>query len=43
MEKYTEVMERISNIDEDELSTADALYYAAVNARVSKKLLEIRF
>lgn len=43
MEKYTEVMEGISNIDEDELSTADALYYAAVNARVSKKLLEIRF
>lgn len=38
MKKYTEMMKAISEIDEDELSTADALYYAEVNARITKKL-----
>ena len=41
MKKYTETMEAMNEINEDELSTADALYYAEVNARISVKLLEV--
>ncbi len=41
MKKYTETMEAMNEINEDELSTADALYYAEVNARISAKLLEV--
>ena len=41
MKKYTETMKAIDEINEDELSTADALYYAEVNARISAKLLEV--
>lgn len=41
MKKYTETMKAMNEINEDELSTADALYYAEVNARISAKLLEV--
>lgn len=41
MKQYTETMEAISEIDEENLSTADALYYAEVSGRISAKLLEI--
>lgn len=40
MGKYSDAMESIDAIDEDSLSMADAQYYAEVQARVSKKLLD---
>lgn len=41
MKKYIETMEAMNEIDEDELSTADVLYYAEVNVRISVKLFEV--
>ena len=41
LQQYTETMEAMSEIDEDELLTADALYYAEVTARITAKLLEV--
>ena len=41
MKQYAETMEAMSEIDEDELATADALYYAEVSARIAAKLLEV--
>ena len=40
LSKYTEYMGKLSAIDKEELSTADALYYAEVSARISKKLTD---
>lgn len=41
MSKYTDYIAKLSDIDYDSLSTADALYYTEVNARILKKLAEI--
>lgn len=41
MTQYTETMQALESIDEDELSDADALYYAEVSLRISQKLLEV--
>ena len=39
MTRYTEVMEKLGDIGDQELSDADALYYAQVQLRVSEKLM----
>lgn len=39
MAKYTDYMEKIDSIDQDDLSTEEALYYLEVTTRVSQKLL----
>lgn len=41
MAKYAETMEKMEAINQDELSTAEAAYYAEVSARISQKLLEV--
>lgn len=41
MTQYTETMQALESIDEDELSDADALYYAEVSLRISQKLQEV--
>lgn len=41
MLKYTETMQKFQEIDTDELNTEEALYYAEVSARITKKLAEI--
>ena len=41
LQQYTETMKKMDEIDEDELSDADLAYYIEVNARISKKLLEV--
>lgn len=41
MTKYVEFMGKLDEVDEDELSTEEALYYAEVSARISKKILEV--
>lgn len=41
MTKYVEFMGKLEEVDEDELSTEEALYYAEVSARISKKVLEV--
>lgn len=43
MEKYADFMAKIDAIDENELSEADALYYAEVSARIYAKLAEAGF
>lgn len=42
MSKYSDVMQKMEAIDETELSDEEALYYAEVNLRISKKMLEIK-
>ena len=39
--KYTDMMGKLEAVDSTTLSTADAAYYAEVNARIMKKLAEI--
>lgn len=41
MTQYADTMRALEEIDEDELSTEEALYYSEVMARISQKLLEI--
>lgn len=41
LQKYTEAITALDNIDESELSAADAAYYAEVTLRISQKLLQI--
>ena len=38
MEQYAETMEKLSDINQDDLSAAEALYYAEVMARIYQKL-----
>ncbi len=40
MERYVEVMDSLDAIDEEELSTADEIYYLEVLSRINRKLLE---
>ena len=40
MERYVEVMDSLDAIGDEELSTADELYYLEVLSRINKKLLE---
>ena len=37
MNQYTETMEKMNSIDENELSSADLAYYSEVNLRISQK------
>lgn len=39
MEKYTDYMEKLNAVDQDDLSTEEALYYLEVTTRINKKLL----
>lgn len=41
LEQYTSVMEKMEAINEKELTTAEALYYAEVSARIYQKLARI--
>lgn len=41
MEKFVETMGKLEEIDENELSDAEALYYADVMLRINQKLLEV--
>ncbi len=41
LQKYNDFVKKVDDIDEENLSTADALYYAEVNARVAKKLAQV--
>lgn len=41
MTKYTEVMDKLNSIDAKSLSSADAIYYAEVMARISQKLASV--
>ena len=41
MTKYVEMMEQMEAIEDDDLSEAEALYYAEVTARISQKLMEV--
>lgn len=41
MAQYTETMEKLEAINEDQLSAEEALYYAEVTTRISQKLLEV--
>ena len=41
MAKYTETMEKLDAIDEDELTDEEMAYYIDVMARINKKLLEL--
>lgn len=38
--RYEETTEKMDEIDEDEMSDADSLYYLEVQPRISRKLLE---
>lgn len=41
--KYSEFMEKLDSIDENELTDAEALYYAEVTLRVSQKMLQAAY
>lgn len=41
LEQYASAMEKMEAIDEDELTTAEALYYAEVSARIYQKLAKV--
>ena len=41
MQQYVETMGELEDIDEDELSDEEALYYAEVMLRINQKLLEV--
>ncbi|MDD6489145.1 MAG: hypothetical protein PUG48_04950 [Clostridia bacterium] len=41
LEQYTETIEKVDEINEDELSDADRAYYLEANDRISKKIREI--
>ena len=40
--KYADYMQKLNDVDTDNLSTADAAYYTKVQARIVKKLAEIQ-
>ncbi|UMZ01222.1 hypothetical protein H8S51_005795 [Roseburia rectibacter] len=40
MVKYTDTMQKMNNISEDELTDVEVAYYAEVSARISAKLIE---
>ena len=42
LSQYNTYMDKVSKIDEDELSSADLAYYLDVTNRVNKKLLEVQ-
>ena len=39
--QYTETMEKLSQLGEEDLSEEEALYYAEVSLRINQKLLEV--
>lgn len=41
MQQYTETMEAMENLENDDLNTAELAYYVEVNARITKMLLEV--
>ena len=41
MSKYADAMEKLDQIEEDELTTAEYAYYVDTMARIQKKLLEV--
>lgn len=41
MAQYTDMMAKLDAVDENELSSEEALYYAEVSNRISSKLLEV--
>lgn len=41
LSKYTEAMDKMNSIDQNELSTADKLYYIDVTTRINQKLMKI--
>ena len=41
MAQYAETMESLESIDENELTTAELLYYSEVMGRISQKLLSV--
>ena len=41
MSKYTDTMKKLDDIDENELSEADANYYIEVMGRINSKLAEV--
>ena len=41
LSKYADMMSKLNSIDQTTLSTADALYYAEVTARMSQNLLSV--
>ena len=43
MTKYTDYMDAIDSMDEDEMSDADLAYYLEVTARIESKLLQVAF
>lgn len=43
MEQYVEIMEKFEELESEDLSTEEALYYAEVASRISAKLLEVEY
>lgn len=41
LQKYTDTMKKMEALDDGELSTKEALYYAEVTGRINQKLLEV--
>ena len=41
MSQYVEAMQALEDIDQDELSKEEVLYYSEVMLRISQKLLEV--
>ena len=41
MQQYVETMGELEDIDEDELSSKEAIYYADIMLRINQKLLEV--
>lgn len=41
MQQYTDTMEKFAALEDSEMTTEEALYYAEVNARITKKLAEV--
>ena len=41
MVKYADYMKKLGEVNTDELSTADALYFAEVQTRINEKMLEV--
>ena len=42
MTKYADYMKKLDDIDENNLSAADYAYYIEVQARITKKLSEVK-
>ena len=43
MEQYVETLEKFEELESEELSTEEALYYAEVASRIGENLLEIEY